>query len=246
MANTTNLNIIIEALSLIPKIHNIEKIQKKAKTISQKKKEIQEKSPPKTTRRLALSIGSIALFANSRIGNSLAEDNNGFFITGPLQDPSVSTNIINKETGTRSFLKKGMYIANIGTKGRIHRLKRYAFDLLALGDLIGTDAWNYVRKYLRIKSTFMYYDFDEVITAAEMNDKQPLTDLANRLFDNVEKGHLIRAFDFVCLMLYVARILQKYCPTRVVSLKKYRSEESEQYMLDFRLVRPCKILSRQC
>ncbi|XP_049401250.1 photosynthetic NDH subunit of lumenal location 3, chloroplastic [Solanum stenotomum] len=187
MANTTNLNIIFEALSLIPKIQNIEKIQKKAKTISQKKEEIQENSPPKTTRRLALSIGSIALFANSRIGNSLAEDNNGFFITGPLQDPWVSTNIINKETGTRSFLKKGMYIANIGTKGRIHRLKRYAFDLLALGDLIGTDAWNYVRKYLRIKSTFMYYDFDEVITAAEMNDKQLLTDLANRLFDNVEK-----------------------------------------------------------
>ncbi|KAG5578924.1 hypothetical protein H5410_049551 [Solanum commersonii] len=187
MANTTNLNIIFEALSLIPKIHNIEKIQKKAKTISQKKEEIQENSPPKTTRRLALSISSIALFASSRIGNSLAEDNNGFFITGPLQDPSVSINIINKETGTRSFLKKGMYIANIGTKGRIHRLKRYAFDLLALGDLIGTDAWNYVRKYLRIKSTFMYYDFDEVITAAEMNDKQPLTDLANRLFDNVEK-----------------------------------------------------------
>ncbi|XP_004248376.1 photosynthetic NDH subunit of lumenal location 3, chloroplastic [Solanum lycopersicum] len=184
MANTTNLNIIFEALPLIPKI---EKIQKKAKTISQKNKEIQENSPPKITRRLALSIGSIALFANSRIDISLAEDNNGFFITGPLQDPSISTNIINKETGTRSFLKKGMYIANIGTKGRIHRLKRYAFDLLALGDLIGTDSWNYVRKYLRIKSTFMYYDFDEVITAAQVNDKQPLTDLANRLFDNVEK-----------------------------------------------------------
>ncbi|XP_055807786.1 photosynthetic NDH subunit of lumenal location 3, chloroplastic [Solanum dulcamara] len=184
MANTTNLNIIFEALSLIPKIHNVLNYQKKAKTVSQ---EIQENSPAKTTRRLALGLATIALFANSSIGNSVAEENNGFFITGPLQVPSVSSNIINKETGTRSFLKKGMYIANIGTKGRIHRLKRYAFDLLALGDLIGSDAWNYVRKYLRIKSTFMYYDFDEVITTAEVNEKQPLTDLANRLFDNVEK-----------------------------------------------------------
>ncbi|XP_060200133.1 photosynthetic NDH subunit of lumenal location 3, chloroplastic [Lycium barbarum] len=187
MANTTNLNIIFEALSLIPKIHGVQNFQKKAKTVSQKTEEIQENLPARTTRRLALGLATIALFANSGIENSLAEDNNGFFITGPLRVPSVSTNIINKETGTRSFLKKGMYIANIGTKGRIHRLKRYAFDLLALGDLIGSDAWNYVRKYLRIKSTFMYYDFDEVITAAQENDKQPLTDLANRLFDNVEK-----------------------------------------------------------
>ncbi|KAK4363878.1 hypothetical protein RND71_015236 [Anisodus tanguticus] len=187
MAYTTNLNCIFESLSLIPEIYSVEKFQKKAKTVSQKTEKIQENLPAKTRRRLALGIASIVIFANSGIGNSLAEDNNGFFITGPLPVPSVSTNIINKETGTRSFLKKGMYIANIGTKGRIHRLKRYAFDLLALGDLIGSDAWNYVRKYLRIKSTFMYYDFDEVITAAQVNDKQPLIDLANRLFDNVEK-----------------------------------------------------------
>ncbi|KAL3645469.1 hypothetical protein CASFOL_010649 [Castilleja foliolosa] len=200
MATTSHLNSIFESPNIVPKHRAINKIQKRAKITcfhDKNENEFQGYSSSQPTRRIALGLASIAIFGNAQIGNSIAEDN-GFWLTGPLPVPYANNNINNEETGTRSFLKKGIYIANIGTKGRMHRLKKYAFDLIAMGDLIAQrDAWNYVRRYLRLKSTFMYFDFDEVISAAEVDDKKPLMDLANRLFDSVEKLEVaVRKQDF--------------------------------------------------
>lgn len=93
---------------------------------------------------------------------------------------------MNGETGTRSFLQNGIYMANVGVDGSAFRLREYAFDLLALGDLMGKDAWNYMRKYLCLKSTFMYFDFDKVISATSLENKPSLLNLAVKLFDSIE------------------------------------------------------------
>lgn len=84
---------------------------------------------------------------------------NGLWLTGPIPSPTVTSKIENKDTGTRSFLRKGIFMADIGPQMTAYRLKHYAFDLLALADLIEQmDAWNYVRMYLCLRSTVMYYD----------------------------------------------------------------------------------------
>ncbi|KAF3453537.1 hypothetical protein FNV43_RR03977 [Rhamnella rubrinervis] len=191
MARLANFNGVSETLPGISKLPSIRRTQKRVKVIGflgKKTDDDSQQQSLQTTRRLALGLASITLVGNTCDGVSLAE-NNGFWIDGPLPVPSVDNNIVNEKTGTRSFLKKGLYIADIPTKGRMFRLRKCAFDLLAMEDLIGQgqDLLNYVQKYLRLKSTFMYYDFDKVITAAAADEKQPLTTLANKFFDNVEK-----------------------------------------------------------
>ncbi|CAG7878621.1 unnamed protein product [Brassica rapa] len=191
MAHFLDLNTLTTSSTLpsIPKLPERSKTGKFSVFLCRKADKVQEQgSVQELTRRMSLGFAvSIALtgaFGESNV--SLAKDN-GFWIDGPLPTPPIYNNIVNEQTGTRSFLKKGVYVADIGTKGRTYRVKKYAFDLLAMEDLIGPDTLNYVKKYLRLKSTFLFYDFDNLISVAASQDKQPLTDLANRLFDNFEK-----------------------------------------------------------
>ncbi|GJN24243.1 hypothetical protein PR202_gb11974 [Eleusine coracana subsp. coracana] len=140
--------------------------------------------------------------------------NNGWWLTEfPLPVRKIKNKEINNaETGTRSFLKNGIFMADIGPSFAAHayRLRSTAFDLLALEDLLGKDASNYVNKYLRLKATFMYYDFDKLITAVAADDKQPYVDLANRLFDSFENmQQAVTAKDD-------SKISERYADTKVI------------------------------
>lgn len=91
MAARANLNAIFEPLTLIP----IDKIQNRAKVV--RLPDYNKDEETKTTRRLAIGFASLALFANSYVGRSVADDN-GFWLNGPLPVPhatnSKSTNMM--------------------------------------------------------------------------------------------------------------------------------------------------------
>ncbi|KAF0931469.1 hypothetical protein E2562_004592 [Oryza meyeriana var. granulata] len=146
---------------------------------------------------LSLGLAAATTLVQQNDARAAAADdepaNNGWWLTEfPLPVPKIANKELNNgETGTRSFVRNGIYIADIGASYAAHayRLRSTAFDLLALEDLLGNDAdrANYVIKYLRLKSTFMYYDFDKLISAAAADLRPPLLDLATRLFDSFER-----------------------------------------------------------
>ncbi|KAJ6809736.1 photosynthetic NDH subunit of lumenal location 3, chloroplastic-like [Iris pallida] len=86
-------------------------------------------------------------------------------------------------------------------KGSVYRIKKCAFDLLAMEeDLFDNDEddgnaedgdgfwWEMMARELSLKSTFLYCDLNRIISGAFEGDrKKALTDLANRLFYFMEE-----------------------------------------------------------
>ncbi|CAK9166754.1 unnamed protein product [Ilex paraguariensis] len=80
-------------------------------------------------------------------------------------------------------------MVDVEFKGSAHRIRKCAFDLLCIGDdlMDDDDSWDLMGRDLQLKSTFLYCDFNKMISSAPNNQKKALTDLANKLFCSIEE-----------------------------------------------------------
>ena len=78
---------------------------------------------------------------------------------------------------------------DVELKGSAYRIRKCAFDLLSIGDDLMDDdeSWDLVGSDLRLKSTFLYCDFNQMISSAPQNQKKTLIALANKLFCSIEE-----------------------------------------------------------
>lgn len=91
-------------------------------------------------------------------------------------------------------------------KGCVYRIRKCVFDLLSMEeDLIDDDedTWELMGSSLRLKSTFLYCDLNQVISRAKDERKKFLTDLANKLFCYMEQVILLLAMLIPLIYLQV-------------------------------------------
>lgn len=91
MARMADINGISKTLPALPKLPNVKWTSNRVKIVGflGKKSEDLGTHPLQTTRRLAISLASIALIGNSANGMISLADDNGFWIDGPLPVPPV-------------------------------------------------------------------------------------------------------------------------------------------------------------
>ncbi|RRT59526.1 hypothetical protein B296_00024361 [Ensete ventricosum] len=107
-------------------------------------------------------------------------------------------------------------------KGCVYRIRKCVFDLLSMEeDMIDDDedAWELMGSSLRLKSTFLYCDLNQVISRAKDERKKFLTDLANKLFCYMEQ---------CCLFLIICgkRQLDHAVKSRSISLTQIRYNDT--------------------
>ncbi|RWW19016.1 hypothetical protein BHE74_00023842 [Ensete ventricosum] len=116
-------------------------------------------------------------------------------------------------------------------KGCVYRIRKCVFDLLSMEeDLIDDDedTWELMGSSLRLKSTFLYCDLNQVISRAKDERKKFLTDLANKLFCYMEQVILLLSIFKCCLFLIICgkRQLDHAVKSRSISLTQIRYNDT--------------------
>ncbi|KAL5721553.1 hypothetical protein ACHQM5_005186 [Ranunculus cassubicifolius] len=122
-------------------------------------------------------------------------------------------------------------MADIESMGSAYRIRKCASDLLSIKDLMDDydDPWDLMGRDLRLKSTFLFCDFKQLISHASSEDKKKsLTDLANRLFYYIQElDHAIK--------IRSVPVTRNRCNEVAIVLQEVVADMPEEMLINYRL-----------
>ncbi|CAN6452087.1 unnamed protein product [Victoria cruziana] len=139
------------------------------------------------SRRALLGLLAAGVTAGSFAKSALAEAKN--IKVGPPPPPSGGL------TGTKNSdvprdlllpLKERFYLQPLTPVEAASRAKDSAKDIVGVKSFIDKKAWPYVMNDLRLKATYLRYDLNTIIAAKPKDEKQPLKELAGKLFSTID------------------------------------------------------------
>lgn len=100
-------------------------------------------------------------------------------------------------------LKNRFYLQPLSPTEAAARAKESAKEILNVKEFIDKKAWPYVQNDLRLKSEYLRFDLNTVISSKPKDQKKELKDLTGKLFQNLADV----SFLFLSLMLLNVPIL---------------------------------------
>ncbi|KAM2481609.1 hypothetical protein PS1_005098 [Malus domestica] len=144
-------------------------------------------SEPETSRRAVLGLVAVGLASGSFVQAVLAEAKP--IKIGPPPPPSGGLPGTLNSDEARDLdlpLKERFFLQPLTPAQAAARAKESAKEIVAVKEFIDKKAWPYVQNDLRLRSSYLRYDLKTVISAKPKLEKEPLKELAGKLFKDID------------------------------------------------------------
>lgn len=121
-----------------------------------------------------------------------------------------------------------MKMKKIELMGCLSRIRNCAVDILTIEDVVSEEEGeeeeedeeelrDLIVRQLQLKTTFLYFDLNRVISNSKDGHKEALTELANKFFHCIQEVTLIDLLCFFISVLICLSLIWSYCIADFIS-----------------------------